>query len=183
MFFKIVCINCFGDNNNNNFVQFCKENSIKCHQSYTSIHASFVERFKRTIRNRIYSYMDSHNTQRFVGVLQDIISAYNHTNHRMIGTTLAKAELKDNHNNIRENLQQYYSKFSKQRPKYKVRDNVKITVLGNKFHRVSSFPQKEPFMTSFGSPKVCNLQRVLGRLLLISLMKNTSSLFWTSNPL
>ena len=120
---------------NNKFVQFCKENSIKCHQSYTSIHASFVERFNRTIKNRIYSYMDSHNTQRFVDVLQDIITAYNNTNHRMIGTTPSKAELKQNHSNVRENLQKYYSKFSKQKPKYKVGDTVRITVLGNKFHR------------------------------------------------
>lgn len=120
---------------NKNFVQHCKENSIKCYQSYTSTHASFVERFNRTIKNRIYSYMDSHKTQRFVDVVQDIITAYNNTNHRMIGTTPSKAELRENHNKVREKLQLYYSKFSKQKPKYKVGDTVRITVFGNKFHR------------------------------------------------
>ena len=53
----------------------------------------------------------------------------------MIGTTPSKAELKQNHSNVRENLQKYYSKISKQKPKYKVGDTERITVLGNKFHR------------------------------------------------
>ena len=72
---------------NSTFVQFCKQNSIKCYRSYTSTHASFVERYNRTIKNKIYAYMDGVKTQRYIDVLQNIIDSYNNSVHRMIGMT------------------------------------------------------------------------------------------------
>ena len=120
---------------NSLFIQFCKRNSIEFKRSYTSYHASFVERFNRTIKNRIYSYMDGARTERFIDVLQDIISSYNNTVHRMISLKPADAELKHNHFKVREKMQQYYSKFKDQKPKYKVGDTVRISTNKNKFHR------------------------------------------------
>ena len=120
---------------NSKFIKFCEENSIRCHRSYTSTHASFVERFNRTIKNKLYTYMDGARTERYIDVLEDLINSYNNSIHRMIGLKPAEAELKKNHMQVRERMQQYYSKFSKQKPKYKIGDTVRITAIPNQFHR------------------------------------------------
>ena len=79
--------------------------------------------------------MDGARTERFIDVLQDMISSYNNTVHRMISLKPADAELKHNHFKVREKMQQYYSKFKDQKPKYKVGDTVRISTNKNKFHR------------------------------------------------
>ena len=120
---------------NSNFVQFCKQNYIKCYKSYTSTHASFVERYNRTIKNKIYAYMDGVKTQRYIDVLQNIVDSYNNSVHRMIGMTPQNAELSKNHLKVRQKMQQYYNKFPQRKPKYKIGDTVRISALPTKFHR------------------------------------------------
>ena len=117
------------------FVNFCKDNSIKCYQSYTSTHAAFVERYNRTIKNKIYAYMDGQNTERFVDVLPDIINSYNNSHHRIIGMTPSNAELKENQLKVRQKMELYYAKVRKKKPKYKIGDNVRISTMPSKFQR------------------------------------------------
>ena len=120
---------------NNRFQQFCKDNSIKFYRSYTSTHASFVERFNRTIKNKIYAYMDSKRTQRFIDVLPNIVDNYNNSVHRMINLTPSNAEKKRNHVKVRIKMEKYYSTIKKRKPKYKIGSTVRIKTLGRKFHR------------------------------------------------
>ena len=120
---------------NNRFVKFCKDNSIKCYQSYTSTHAAFVERYNRTIKNKIYAYMDGQKTERFVDVIQDIINSYNNSHHRIIGMTPTNAEIKQNHLKVRQNMEIYYAKVRRKKPKYKIIDNMRISTLPSKFQR------------------------------------------------
>ena len=47
--------------------------------------ASVVERWHRTLKQRMYRYFTAHNTLRYVDVLQPLIHTYNHTYHRSIG--------------------------------------------------------------------------------------------------
>ena len=79
---------------NTKFIEFCRNNSIKCSQNFTSVHAPYVERYNRSIKNKIYAFMDGNNTERFIDVLPDIINTYNNTIHRMIGLTPKEAEKK-----------------------------------------------------------------------------------------
>ena len=111
---------------NNRFQQFCKDNSIKFYRSYTSTHASFVERFNRTIKNKIYAYMDSKRTQRFIDVLPNIVDNYNNSVHRMINLTPSNAEKKRNHVKVRIKMEKYYSTIKKMKPKYKIGSTVRI---------------------------------------------------------
>jgi hypothetical protein len=50
--------------------------------SHSDQKAAVVERFNRTLKNRIWTYFTSNNTKRYVNVLGDIVSAYNNTVHR-----------------------------------------------------------------------------------------------------
>ena len=118
---------------NTKFIEFCRNNSIKCSQNFTSIHAPYVERYNRSIKNKIYAFMDGNNTERFIDVLPDIINTYNNTMHRMIGMTPIEAEKKENHSKVRNMIMMYQSKVKKQNPKYKRGQTVRITIFPNKF--------------------------------------------------
>src|SRR5258708_33263398 len=47
----------------------------------TEVKAAVVERFNRTIKEKIYRYMFHFRTKRFINVLQDIVTNYNSTTH------------------------------------------------------------------------------------------------------
>ena len=53
--------------------------------TYGDSKASVVERWHRTLKQRMYRYFTAHNTLRYVDVLQPLIHTYNHTHHRSIG--------------------------------------------------------------------------------------------------
>ena len=46
--------------------------------------ASIVERFNRTLKDRIWRYFTSSKTKRYIDVLQEILNSYNHSIHRSI---------------------------------------------------------------------------------------------------
>uniref|UniRef100_A0A158P516 Integrase catalytic domain-containing protein n=1 Tax=Tetranychus urticae TaxID=32264 RepID=A0A158P516_TETUR len=49
------------------------------------IKCAIVERFNRTLRNRIYRFLSHNSTKRYINVLQDIVESYNNSFHRTIG--------------------------------------------------------------------------------------------------
>ena len=53
--------------------------------TYGDSKASVVERWHRTLKQRIYRYLTAHNTSRYVDVLQPLIDTYNQAYHRSIG--------------------------------------------------------------------------------------------------
>ena len=68
---------------------------LKAHNvGYFTLHspskASIAERIQRTIKTRIFRYLNHNNTKRYIDVLQHIVYAYNSAIHRTIGTTPIK---------------------------------------------------------------------------------------------
>ena len=55
--------------------------------TYGDSKASVVERWHRTLKQRMYRYFTAHNTLRYVDVLQPLIDTYNQAYHRSIGMT------------------------------------------------------------------------------------------------
>ena len=53
--------------------------------TYGDSKASVVERWHRTLKQRMYRYFTAHNTLRYVDELQPLIDAYNQAYHRSIG--------------------------------------------------------------------------------------------------
>ena len=53
--------------------------------TYGDSKASVVERWHRTLKQRMFRYFTAHNTLRYVDVLQPLIHTYNHAYHRSIG--------------------------------------------------------------------------------------------------
>ena len=57
--------------------------------------AAVIERFNRTIKTRIWTYLSDCGTVRWVDVIQDLVDAYNHSRHRSIGMAPADVQKKD----------------------------------------------------------------------------------------
>ena len=74
---------------------------------YTSenvdIKAAVVERFNRTLKQKMYRYFTAKRTRRYVDVLPDLVHSYNNNHHRSIG--MAPMEVTaDNEGVVRKRL-------------------------------------------------------------------------------
>ncbi len=52
--------------------------------SWSDQKAAVCERFIRTLKSRIWTYLTANKTERYIDVLQKIVTAYNHSTHRSI---------------------------------------------------------------------------------------------------
>ena len=85
--------------------------------------ASVVERFNRTLKQRLYRYFTVKNTLNFVPVLQDLVQGYNRSYHRSIKRTRNEVT-EANSPEVWETL---YGKRGKvKRPPFKVGHRVRL---------------------------------------------------------
>ena len=88
-----------------------------------------VERFNRTLKERLYRYFTAANTLRFDDVLPDLMQGYNATRHRSIG--MAPQDVTwGNEEAVWKRLYGLRLK-GKKKPQFKVGDRVRL----NKIHR------------------------------------------------
>ena len=70
---------------NRTFQKFLKQQRIHFFVSQNEdIKASIVERFNRTLKEKLWRYFTYKNTLTYTGVLNDVVSSYNHSYHRSI---------------------------------------------------------------------------------------------------
>ena len=97
---------------------------------YTSenedLKASIVERFNRTLKERMFCYFSMHQIRRYLDVLTDLIDSYNDTYHRSIGMSPSQV-LAENEQAVRDRL---YSTGSGKKLKFSFRvdDTVRIVM-------------------------------------------------------
>ena len=80
---------------NASFGRLMKRHGITHFASQSDQKAACVERFNRTIKSRIYTYMTAKATNRWVDVLQEMMQSYNHSRHRIIGMAPADVRKRD----------------------------------------------------------------------------------------
>ena len=101
-----------------------KDRNIHHYSSYNdSIKCALVERFNRSLKDRMYRYFTKNNTYKWIDVLQDLVDSYNKSYHRSI--KMAPVEVnEENANLVRETLYPI-----KPTPvwKYNVGDKVRIS--------------------------------------------------------
>lgn len=90
------------------------------------IKAAIVERFNRTLKERMWRYFTYSGQKRYLDVLQNIVSAYNHSLHSGIKMTPASVTLLTAAK-ARANLLQRYKKADHCSRKYNVDDIVRIS--------------------------------------------------------
>lgn len=101
------------------------------------IKAAIVERFNRTLKERMWRYFTHKNIRRYIDILQDIVHAYNHTRHSSIKMQPAAVTL-ENARIARENMNRRWNinvddaegrknRERKQKCKYKAGEFVRIS--------------------------------------------------------
>ena len=115
---------------NRTFKQWTQKHGIHHFSTYGDAKAALVERFNRTLKERLYRYFTAANTFQFVDELPGLVEGYNATRHRAIG--MAPQDV--TWNNEEAVWKRLYSKWLKQkpvRPKSQVGDRMRL----NKVHR------------------------------------------------
>ncbi|XP_067217348.1 uncharacterized protein [Linepithema humile] len=96
------------------------------------VKAAIVERFNRTLKERMWRYFTHKNTRRYIDVLQNIVNAYNHTRHS--STRMQPyVVMRENARIARENITRQWrsnddeANEKRRKAKYHVGDLVRIS--------------------------------------------------------
>lgn len=110
---------------NSTFQSFLKKNNIEYNHTHNpDIKAAIVERFHRTLLERMYRYFSANSTLHYLNILQKILLAYNNSYHTSIGMSPASVS-EDDVLSIWERLK---SKWSKNvTPHFKAGDYCRIS--------------------------------------------------------
>lgn len=70
---------------NNDFKKFLLENNIKHYLTKNKdVKCAIVERFNRTLKNKMFKYMTAKGTRRYIDILSKLVNSYNNRKHRTI---------------------------------------------------------------------------------------------------
>ena len=85
-----------------------------------------IERFNRTIKEKMFKYFSANNTRIFVDILDLLVDQYNNAIHSLIKMTPKEASREENENKVWRYL---YPEFGGKTlaPKFSIDDHVRIT--------------------------------------------------------
>ena len=111
------------------FKKYLNSKNIKLYLTYSGLKASIVERFKRTIKEKIWRYFTAKKETLYYKYFEDFFEAYNSSYHRSIKMPPIKVD-KKNSDKVFFNLYGYYKNIGSEKEldiKYKKGDYVRIT--------------------------------------------------------
>jgi len=118
---------------NSTFQAMLNRHDIKFYTSENEdLKAAVVERFNRTLKEKMFRYFTYKNTRRYVDVLSDLLHSYNNTRHQSIGMAPLQVN-EDNENVVRNRL--YPLKSNSFRWKYNAGDRVRIAMQRQPFRK------------------------------------------------
>lgn len=88
--------------------------------------ASVVERFNRTLKEKMWKHFTEMGNHKWIDVIDDLVFNYNNSYHRSIKTTPLEASLKKNEDKVRNNLYGDDFRQKSTKIKFKIRDCVRI---------------------------------------------------------
>lgn len=110
---------------NRQFQKYLKDNQIHFFVTENEdIKASIIERFNRTLKEKIWRYFTYKNTLTYLDVLPDLVTAYNTTYHRSLGRAPADVD-RENQETVWQTL--YGRPITPKRAKLLVGDKVRIS--------------------------------------------------------
>lgn len=112
---------------NKYFSALMKEHKINHYSTFSSLKAQIVERFNRTLMNKIWRLFSFNGSYKWLHILPSVIDDYNNTKHRTIG--LKPIEVNEsNANNLRDTVYKNRLRMNTSTDaKYQVNDFVRIS--------------------------------------------------------
>lgn len=110
---------------NRQFQNYLKNKGVHFFVTHNSTKASIVERFNRTLKTKMWKYFTEMNTNRYIGVIDELVQSYNRTWHRSIKME-PEAVTVDNQRQVWQTL---YGNEATTLPKhaFKIGDTVRIS--------------------------------------------------------
>lgn len=118
---------------NDNVRKLLEDNEIKLYAIYSENKACVIERFNRTLKEKMWRYFTGANKHRYIDVLQKLIESYNNSYHRTIGMQPNQV----NKTNEKEIWYRLYGNLKNEKIKFKfqVGDYVRIPLLKTTFEK------------------------------------------------
>lgn len=117
---------------NNQFHHLMQSHKINHYSTYSSLKASIVERFNRTLKAMMWKEFSFQGTYKWINIYQELIDKYNNTLHRTIKMTPNEV----NSSNEKTLLDTVYNNLKVfKRPKFKVGDHVRISKYKHVFEK------------------------------------------------
>ena len=88
-----------------------------------------VERWNRTMKDKMFKYFSANNTRKYIDVLQEMVNDYNNTVHSSIKMTPVEASMKKNEERVLLSLYPEKLKIKEREitPLFKIGDRIRIT--------------------------------------------------------
>jgi hypothetical protein len=123
---------------NSVFEKLLKEKNIKMYSTDSDVKASVIERFNRTLKEKMWRYFTEKGTNKWIDIIDDLVISYNNTYHSSIKTEPFNVS-KLNEEEIYENLYGYKkdegdSSFLK-KFKFKIGDFVRLSKIKKTFEK------------------------------------------------
>lgn len=117
---------------NSNFQNLMKKHKINLYSTFSNLKASIVERFNRTLKNKMWKRFSLRGNYKWIDILSELLSEYNNTKHRTINM-----KPKDvNVDNEIEVLRRYSTKIELlKKSKFKVNDKVRVSKMKHLFEK------------------------------------------------
>ena len=120
---------------NRPFQQFLKEHNVLFFTSNNETKCAMVERFNRTLQQKLWRYFTATRRDRYLDVLQDVVDSYNRSVHRTTGYAPADVNVM----NAETVWRVVYGDLLEQRklksPKYKAGDLVRLSKVKKTFEK------------------------------------------------
>lgn len=114
------------------FVQLTKKYGLNLYNTFSTTKAAIVERFNRTLKNKIYRMFAINNNHQWVTLLPKIVSEYNHTIHST--TKMKPIDVGREHEGLLLNSVYRLRGVIKQ-PRFRIGDQVRISKYRDLFKR------------------------------------------------
>ena len=129
------------------FKDLFKSYLIELYSTENEEKSSIVERWIRTMKEKIWKYFTDSRTIRYIDVLPDLLEDYNNTVHSSTEFTPIDASKKKNEFAVWKNLYPDRHKISRLTPKFSVGDRVRITKKKTTFEKGYTSRWREEIFT------------------------------------
>ena len=109
------------------FKDFLKKNKIKLYHTENEEKLSVVERWNRTMKNRMWKMFSANNNTVYWDKLEELVDDYNNTKHSSIKMTPIEASKKENEKKVFANLYGDLIYLKPKKTKFSIGDKVRVS--------------------------------------------------------
>ena len=109
------------------FKEFLKKNKIKLYHTENEEKSSIVERWNKTMKNRMWKMFSANNSTVYWDELDKLVDDYNNTIHSSIKMTPKEASKKENEKKVFANLYGDLIYLKPKKPKFSIGDKVWVS--------------------------------------------------------